>query len=433
MNIMEIARGAVLAAAVAVGCQSAGASLPRTWMADWYGVAADSAETAAPWARALPFTQGRLHRPVFDTYELLDTLTLANAGAGAGPAFEWLEQERLSEALVRHARRAFFVNHPEQVRYVADWLPEPPRSFVATIDPETAKIVITERTEQVEIGRDLAVVVKKRHWPKVAQASLQFSQAYISPNWYQGGNNNVNALLNLYYNVKLNPAFHPNWLLETTVQYKLGLNNAPDDKLRDYNISEDLLQWNFMAGHKAARHWYYSTNITFKTQLLNSYKPNTQELKAAFLSPGELNVGLGMTYNYVNPAKTFQVDVSLSPLSWNLKTCTNSRLDKTAFGVRQNLNARVNYGSNFECKVTWQMAHNIKMLSRWFAFTDYGYFQADWENTLQFAVNRYLSTQIYVHARYDSNTPRVADDTQWHKLQLKEILSFGIAYNFKSI
>jgi hypothetical protein len=43
-----------------------------------------------------------------------------------------------------------------------------------------------------------------------------------------------------------------------------------------------------------------------------------------------------------------------------------------------------------------------------------------------------LTTQIYAHARYDSQTPKV-EGTSWKKLQLKEILSIGFAYKFSSI
>ena len=34
--------------------------------------------------------------------------------------------------------------------------------------------------------------------------------------------------------------------------------------------------------------------------------------------------------------------------------------------------------------------------------------------------------------RYDTNTPRV-EDSRWHKMQLKEILSFGFNYTFGMI
>lgn len=82
--------------------------------------------------------------------------------------------------------------------------------------------------------------------------------------------------------------------------------------------------------------------------------------------------------------------------------------------------------------MNWKMHANIRLVSRFFAFTNYNYLQADWENTFMFNITKYLTTQIYVNMRYDTTNPRV-EDTHWHKLQLKEILSFGIAYNFSSI
>lgn len=235
----------------------------------------------------------------------------------------------------------------------------------------------------------------------------------------------------MYWNVKLNPAFHPTFLFEATTQYKLGLNNAPDDELRDYSISDDLFQFNMLMGYKATQRWYYSLNVLFKTQLFNNYKKNSEELKGAFLSPGELNVGLGMTYNYVNKPKTFTFDGSIAPLSWNMKTCINSRMNETSFGIKEGHNVVHNLGSSAEGKIQWKLAPNIMLRSRLFMFTDYEYGYADWENTLQFTINRFLSTQIFVHARYDSSTPR-CDDPDWKKLQVKEILSFGFTYAFQT-
>ena len=278
---------------------------------------------------------------------------------------------------------------------------------------------------------DLEAKFAKKHWLKTFNANLQFSQAYVSPNWYQGGNNNLNALLNLYYNVKLNPAFHPKWLFENTLQYKLGMNNAPDDELRDYSISEDLFQWNMTVGYRSTKRWYYSLNTQFKTQILNNYKSNTTTLKAAFLSPGELNVGVGMTYNYANPKKTFTFDASISPFSYNMKTCLRKRMNVTSFGIEEGRKTVSEYGSSAEGKLTWKMCDNISLRSRMFVFTDYDYIQGDWENTIQFTINRFLSTQIFVHMRYDSTSP-VIEDTDWHKFQLKEILSFGFTYKFNT-
>lgn len=299
------------------------------------------------------------------------------------------------------------------------------------IDPSKSRLSVKEQNvDSISVVGNTEI--KRRNWLHSFNGSLQFSQAYISPNWYQGGNNNLNMLLNTEFNIKLNEKFHPNLLFETSVKYKLGMNSAPEDTLRNYSISEDLFQLNSKFGVRAAKRWFYSVQLQFKTQIFNGYKSNSNDLKASFLSPGELNVGLGMTYNYANKKNTFTFDASISPLSYNLKSCINSRMHETDFGITAGKKTVSDIGSSGEGKLKWQIAHNISLSSRLFVFTDYKYFQGDLENTLSFAINRFLSTQINVNMRYDSSSPRIAD-SKWHKFQLKEILSFGFSYSFKNL
>ena len=378
-----------------------------------------------------PLYPAYLRTVVFSGFQMLDSIPLAPTPVIGGD--EWLASDIDNYELVRHARQKFIVNNPDAVRYIEWLLPEAPKKFTAEIDPESARIVIAEVAPPLPVEA-FETKIERRHWLKTFNANLQFSQAFVSPNWYQGGNNNVNALAALFYNVKLNPAFHPNLLFEATFQYKLGMTNAPEDKLRSYSISEDLLQINSTVGYKPVRwkRWYYSANLGFKTQMMNSFKTNTNDMKAAFMSPSELNVGLGMTYNYVNPKKTVTFDVSLSPLSWNMKTCLNHKVNETSVGLDAGQRVKNEFGSSAELKFFWQMCGNISYRSRLFVFTDYSYAQSDWENTFMFTINRFLTTQIYVHARYDSKTP-VSAENSWHKVQLKEILSFGFTYKFSSL
>ncbi|MDE6814162.1 MAG: DUF481 domain-containing protein, partial [Duncaniella sp.] len=116
----------------------------------------------------------------------------------------------------------------------------------------------------------------------------------------------------------------------------------------------------------------------------------------------------------------------------NMKTCINHRMDETSYGIKPGRKTVSQYGSNAEAKLYWVLTDNINLRSRFFVFTNYESAYGDWENTLSFNINRFLSTQIYVHLRYDTNTPS-NEDKDWHKLQLKEILSFGFAYKFSSI
>lgn len=346
---------------------------------------------------------------------------------------DWIEREMALSRRAKLMERYVYYEYPERVPYNINLLPEAPKRFHGVLDPHKHTIEIVENVNAKNVQSTFEIVpVVKRHWIRTFNASLQFSQAYVSPNWYQGGNNNLNMLANIYYNVKLNPEYHPDILFETTAQYKLGLNNAPDDSIHSYNISDDIFQVNTTFGIKAARRWYYSFTGQFKTQLLNSYQSNSHELHSAFMSPGELTAGVGMTYNYANKKKTFTFDASMAPVSYNLKTCLNDRVDPTTYNIVEGRTTKHKFGSSGELKMFWRLSYNITFTSRLFMFTDYDSGQADWENTLVFEINRFLTTQIYAHARYDSATP-ACDDPSWKKLQVKEILSIGFAYKFSSI
>lgn len=388
---------------------------------------------------ATPLPAAYLRPAVFDSYHMLDTLRietvpLVQTVTDYPGASSWINEDVLRQAVISRARQNYIVNNPQLIIYNEAHLPEPPRKFTATVDPETALIVMKEvLPEPVKVNTDLEVKFGKKHWLKTFTANLQFSQAYVSPNWYQGGNNNINMLANVVYNVKLNTEYHPNLLFETTAQYKLGINNAPNDTVHNYNITDDLFQVNTTFGIKAARRWYYSFTGQFKTQLLNSYKTNSHDLRSSFLSPGELTVGVGMTYNYANAKKTFTFDASLAPLSYGLKTCISHRISPTAYGIEEGRVTKHNFGSSGEIRLYWKICNNIAFNSRIFAFSNYDSFQADWENTLAFTINRFMSAQVNVHARYDTLTPYSVDHPDWKKLQVKEILSIGFSYAFSSI
>ncbi len=382
----------------------------------------------------LPTIPDYFFRPaVFDHFEFPDTVNFDDRMFSGRPELRWIEELNVVNRNMASMRYHLFYRHPQLVKYNINMLPQAPKFVQTVIDPLNHTIEIRESLiAPVDETTLVAEEVKKRHWIRNFSASLQFSQAYVSPNWYQGGNNNLNLLGQLYYNVKLNPEFHPKFLVDFTAQYKLGLNSAPDDSIRNYSISDDLLQLNGSVGIKAVEHWYYSFTGQFKTQVMNSYTSNTRNLRSAFLSPGEFTGGVGMTYNYNNAKKTFTFEANMPLLSYNMKTCINHQLDETAYGIKPGHKTVSTYGSTAELKLFWQMASNISLRSRFFTFTNYSYLQADWENTLFFEINRFLTTQVYAHLRYDTNGVP-ADGTKWKKLQVKELLSIGFTYKFSSI
>lgn len=369
---------------------------------------------------------------VFDTYDLRLRPDTLGSTIADGP-LAWASNRVKLNRRMRQIKQQTMMENPRAVRYNIFTLPEAPKAYRTYVDPNSAKITVEEIPINAgEVHDNVRPAdVRRIYWLKDFTGLVQFSQAYNSPNWYQGGNNNLNMIVNAIYNVKLNQKFKPNLLFETTASYKLAMNSAPEDSLRNYSISEDLLQINSKFGIKATKRWYYSATLQFKTQLLTNYVKNTRDVTASFLSPGELNLGLGMTYSYETPSKKLSLNTSVAPLSYNLKICTNDKIDETSLGIKEGHTTAGQIGSNIDCKLVWNLTYNITYNSRLTAFTDYSYLQADWEHTLSFNINRFLSTQIYVHMRYDTQSPRI-DDSRWHKFQLKEILSFGFSYTFKT-
>ena len=381
----------------------------------------------------LPIPRYFFRQPVFCGYNtaLNDTIdTYVNAMTPQEEELTlWLARKIAHNRRLESIKQNYMIENPNKVQYNLETLPIAPKRVFAKVDPSASKITVKQNISTIEANIDNPEI-KRRNWLHSFDGILQFSQAYNSPNWYQGGTNSLNMLLNTEFNIKLNEKFHPNLLFDNNFKYKLTLTSAPEDELRNYSISDDIFQINSKFGVRAAKRWFYSIQAQFKTQLLNSYITSTYDLKSAFLSPGELNVGLGMTFNYANEKKTFTFDASVSPLSYNMKTSINPGIDETTFGIEVGKKITSEIGSSGEAKLKWNISHNISLATRLFAFSDYSYFQGDLENTLAFNINRFLSTQINVNLRYDTSADSIE---KWHRLQLKEILSFGFSYRFKNM
>ncbi|MDE6792327.1 MAG: DUF3078 domain-containing protein, partial [Muribaculaceae bacterium] len=342
---------------------------------------------------------------------------------------KWLRDALTSFRIQEDFMYSTMVNDPSTIDYSYWDLPVPPR----LLEDDVTFAGYIRRLQLPSIDLDKAIIpdedLRKKHWLHNFGASLHFSQAYVSSNWYQGGNNHLSLLFNFNWNVQLNQVYHPNLLFQSNLQYKLGLYSTPQDEVHRYSISEDLLQYNLNTGVKAFKKWFYSLNALFKTQILKNYEKNSNVRTASFLSPGDLNVGLGMSYSHQNKLKTLQLTATISPLSYNLKTCITDKIDHTLYNIEPSRKSRSEFGSNGEFNMLWAITPNITYKTRVFIFTDYTYFLSDWENTINFEINRFLSTQIFAHLRFDSSTDL---DPKWKHFQLREILSFGLSYTFST-
>lgn len=343
------------------------------------------------------------------------------------PIPDWFKKSLRFQNQLHEASYKMMISNPSIVEY-ADWnLPEPPR----LPGEDFSYRAFLKRMHLPEPSVDEAVIpvieLKRRNWLHYFNVALQLSQAYVSSNWYQGGNSYVSGLFNFTWNVDLNTVYHPNLLFQSSLQYKLAVNSNPKGSLHKYNTSQDLFQYNLKTGLKAFNHWFYSLNLLFNTQFFNAYPEDSTSRTSTFLSPGTLNIGLGMTYSLAY--KGLNMTATVSPLAYNLKTCIASDINHEQFNIKPNRKTVSEVGSSAEVNLTWKFTDNISWKSRVFIFTDYSYFLAEWENTFNFQLNKFLSTQIYLYPRFDSSSETA---TKWRHWMLREILSFGISYTFSS-
>lgn len=343
----------------------------------------------------------------------------------------WLSDAQRATSFEEYHLNRFVVNHPELVRYNIATLPEAPKIYVITSKPGQITLSLEEITIDPQEQKMPLTHIDVKNWIHHFHGALQLSQAYITANWYAGGSSNLTFNADVSWEVKLNPNKNKNLMFENLIRYKLSMTSAPKDWPRKYTISEDEFKINTKFGRRATRNkkWYYTAQLQFSTPLLNNYFDNTWDMSAAFLAPGELNLGIGMTYNTTSHNKRIKFQFSGAPLSYNLRiNRVPDRIDSKEVLGMPNPGDKTwsQFGSSVECKLEWLIVTNLTWKSRFWLFTDYSNVQSDFENTLNFAFNRFLSTQIHVHLRFDNSC---FPDPTWGHWQLKEVLSFG--FNFK--
>lgn len=276
-------------------------------------------------------------------------------------------------------------------------------------------------------ARDNKLVVKKIEvspWTSKANILTQFSQNIVSDNWYQGGNSNMAVLGvlsgQMNYDNKKNVQF------ENNAEWRMGFYFVDDSTaLRKINTNNDILKINSKLGYKINGNWFYSGSIEFSTQFLNNYKAvNSDVLKASFLTPVRLNVGVGLDYKY---KKMFSL--ALSPVSYKyiyIHETDENVVNPNLFGIEKGKNELREIGSSFKAQLAYSPVREIQIDSKLSFYTNYEKVEIDWEIIGNFTINRYLSTRLSLNPRYDNTVILAAGEKA--KLQFKELLSFGFSY-----
>jgi len=270
-------------------------------------------------------------------------------------------------------------------------------------------------------------------WKFTGITSLNFSQLSLT-NWAAGGINSIsgNAL------VKLSPDYDDGTMQwDNDLVLGFGLISQGNDPTRK---SDDQIDLSSKFGYRAGGNWFYSVMLSFKTQFAEGYDQADQENRTKisnFMAPGYLSLALGMDYK---PNDKFSL--LLSPLSGKMTFVLDEDLSAAgSFGLDPGKKVRAEMGATVKALFTDEIVKNVILDTKLELFSNYfehpQWVDVNWDVLLTLKVNEFISASLMTQLIYDRDiefgTDTTGDgefDTFEPRVQFKELLGIGFAYNF---
>lgn len=282
-----------------------------------------------------------------------------------------------------------------------------------------------EEDDEEHFNLPMEIVVKKPNfWKHSGDYYLQMLQNYVSSNWYKGGESNYSMVASVTMQANYNNKQKVK--LDNKLEMKLGFQTSRGDTLHSFKTSEDLIRYTGKLGLQASKKWYYSLQLIAYTQFMRGYKSNDKKVYSDILSPLNINLSVGMDYNVVWFNKKLTGNIHLAPLAYNFKYVGRKEL-ATRYGLDEGKHTLNDFGSECTVDLTWAFTNTIKWKTRLYGYTTYERAEVEWENTISFQFNKYITSNLFIYPRFDDGAKKDESHGYW---QLKEYMSIGFAYSF---
>ena len=362
----------------------------------------------------------RLFAPVTFYHNVANkSLSLDNDEVGKDPVADAID------AALMH----IYLNRPDLVGTTETELKEagnvrrdvekPLKNQVKLVDKVEGPVIDTPDDVPTEI-----MIQKPNFWTKKGDGYLQFMQNFVSNNWYKGGESNYSMVGSL--TLEANYDNRNKWKWDNKLEMKLGFMHSRSDSVHKFKSNEDLIRYTGKVGLQAAKNWYYTLQMLAYTQFTRGLKANDLNTYSDFMSPFNLNLGLGMDYKVATKDKKLNGTVNLSPIAVNYRYV--DRLDLgPSYGLDEGKHSLVDFGSQVTADLTWKINDVVSWKSRLYAFTSYKRTEIEWENTFTLRVSKYISANLFLFPRFDDSGKK---DDDLGYLQFKEYSSIGFTYGF---
>ena len=323
-----------------------------------------------------------------------------------------------------------YLNRPDLVSATETELKESGEIRKDVDQPIENQVIFVDKVEEpvIEmIPEDIpteVMVQKPKFWTKKGDFYLQFMQNYVSDNWYKGGDSNYSAVGSL--TLEANYDNKNKWKWDNKLELKLGFLRSSSDSLHKFKSNEDLIRLTSKAGLEAAKNWYYTLQLMAYTQFSRGLKSNDPKTYSDFMSPFNLNLGLGMDYKVATKNKRLTGTINFSPVSLNYRYVDRLALS-TSFGLDEGKHSMLEFASNMTADLVWKMNDVATWKTRLYAYTSYKRAEIEWENTFELRVSKYITANFFLYPRFDDSSTYDDNLGYW---QFMEFCSVGFSYAF---
>ena len=284
-----------------------------------------------------------------------------------------------------------------------------------------ASVLVLTNLSAQKVATDSAVVETPKNWSIEGQNTLMLNQAAFS-NWVGGGANNLGWLVGVNYNFTYQKDKD---LWENNIILGYGRNNTQglgNRKTQDnINISTNY-------GRAISKSWYVSAGAGLLTQFDSGYADGNNPSAAkisSFMAPGYLNIGAGFTYK---PNEDFTL--TLRPANARMTFVLDKDLQyKGNYGLKNDGDSMLfQFGFYADASYKIKLMENIHLTNKAWLFSNYldhpERIAMGYSGILNLKINKYISSNITLDLVYDHN--------QIRKVQLKQTLGLGLAYNISN-
>lgn len=263
-------------------------------------------------------------------------------------------------------------------------------------------------------------------WVLKGVTGLNMSQTAMA-NWSAGGENSIAG--NAYLNASLTHK-KGNWLWVTNMVLDYGLSKTKSQGMRK---SSDKIGLSTQLGYSIDNVWFYTLMGDLNTQFAKGYDyPDKEHQISNFFAPAYSNIALGMEWR---PKSNYSL--LLSPVSTKMTFVTDDYLsDLGAFGVDPGDHFKIEGGAFVKARAELPVMENVNLITTADFFTpyskDFGNIDVNWDVLISMKINKVLSATINTTLKYDNDVKTFDDNgvKKGAKVQFKEVLGIGLAYNF---